>query len=244
LIEFSTKGEGMKLKGFTSHQIFNFARACVRCSVNSLVRLAVLFFIFNPSLSYAAKITFRQLSTDLQSADLNRKFNAIYMLKNFGAEGAAKTLSADLKLENEMHVKAAILDSLVILKDPDTIPSIEPLLSDPKDFVRQRAAYTIGLIGGSLAEKALLKALISEKNPHVRATAIQGLSFCGSSRSVPLLQQVLKESDPKIRTQAIHALIRIPGKEAEDALKAHQEPNPQLKQQRDDGLKVRTQGAK
>lgn len=232
----------MEILSIQAKGIFFYARACAR--VYSEACLILLALLLVPMLVTAVPLSFNQASNDIHSSDLKHKYAAIHALKDFAPQGAAALLAADLAVETDVHVRRAILESLTLLKDPSTIPAIAPLLSDSNALIRQRAAYAIGLIGGSSAEGFLAKALPTEKDRYVRETEIQGLGLCGSGQSLPLLLQQLKDKDPEIRSHVIHTLGRIPGKASHTALiSARGDSNPQIRKQVDMEINSVAQGA-
>ena len=165
-------------------------------------------------------------------------------MKSFRTPEAEQALLDALRQLKDPQFRAAILDSLTTLGDPASVKSITPLLSDKNNFLRQRAAYAIGLIGGPDAEPALLSALAVEKHPHARTTELQGLSLCGSSKSVPALQAALKDPSVAVRAHAIQALRRIPGSEAKKALAQASEHDPALRKRIQEALQEKAKGAR
>jgi HEAT repeat protein len=228
--------------------VFYFARARVRahtCAYGAAtIRIVLAIFFLAPAMVQAANLTFSKASSDLKSTDVAKKYQAIQALKNFSSEGAVATLLDALSHEKNNHIRVAILDSLTSLGDPSSVKTIAPLLSDPNTFVRQRAAYSIGLIGGADAEPALLAALPSEKQLYVRTTELQGLSLCGSVRSLNVVQAALNDPAPSVRAQAIQALRRMPAKDALKALNNVQEKDPKLKKRVQEAIQEKSKGAR
>ena len=135
------------------------------------------------------------------------------------------------------------LNSLTRLHDPASIPAIVPLLNSKSTFIRQRAAYAIGLIGGATAEKALAADFPLEHDAYVRSTELMGLSLCGSANSVATIQPGLRDPSPEVRAQAIEALHRIAGNASLNALRSATEKDPVLRQHIQQAIRERTNGA-
>jgi HEAT repeat protein len=216
---------------------FFFTRACARNRRRALVLLLL------PVACFGSSLTFSQASRDLKNSDLSHRAAAIQALKNFGPQGAVSALSAALGAEKDQHLQAAILDSLTTLKDLSAIAAIAPLLSAPTPFVRQKAAYAIGLLGGPQAEKALSAALPRERDTYVRSTELMGLSLCGSMQSLGVIQAALEDKQPEVRSQAIQALRRIPGNAAVKALRGHSESDPKLQKRIREAIQEKASGA-
>jgi HEAT repeat protein len=191
----------MDLLKFIGQSFVFFARVCIRAFGISTVVTALVF----------AASSLNQSISDLKSSDPNRKYSGIQALGRLNDRKAGNALTQALRSESDAQIRLAILDSLVTHGDAKRVTDIEPLLADPITPIRKRAAYTIGLLGGPLAETALSRSLAAEADPGVKAMILQGLSLCGSAQSVPAIQTQLSHPDAAVRAKAAEALHHIPG---------------------------------
>jgi len=233
----------MNFLGLGKGMNFYFARARAHAFENLKIQVVFSALLILPMVSQAAPLTFDQAAHDLTGSDIAKKYAAIYALQNFRIQGAAGLLATELASEKDSHVIAAILTSLTSLRDPDTVKTIAPLLSDKNSFVRQRAANAIGLIGGPDAEPAILPALAKEKHLHVRTTELQALSLCGSARSLAVISSALNDSSPVVRAHAIQALRRIPGPSSLQKLQSLNEKDPELLKRIREAIAEKIKGA-
>jgi HEAT repeat protein len=120
----------------------------------------------------------------------------------------------------------------------DAMPAIPALLkfldqADPKDRVAVVGTLTqVGAKDPNLST-TLVNLGLRDKDPAVRAAALQGLSKLGNVQAaLDMLTKMLKETDPAQRTSAITGLAAIAGtnKDAMQALKASlTDPSPTVR---------------
>lgn len=216
---------------FGRHETFFFARAC-----------AYIVMLFLNSALLAAPAD-RSIS-DLKSTDSRKKFQAIENLSRNRTTEAGDALSASLG-DPDPHVKLAVLDTLAAQHDSRRVPAIAGLLADSMPVIRQRAARTMGMIGGQIAEALLLSAFRREQDPAVRSAIVQALSICGSAQSVPDLQAALTDARPGIRANAAQALGRIPGPASLRALQSRgHDADPNVRRALNAAMKHKAKEAK
>jgi hypothetical protein len=94
-------------------------------------------------------------------------------------------------------------------------------MNDPDLTVRLSAAEGLGRLKDPRALRKLIEAL-SDESVAVRQEAIEGLEELADSSAVPALRNVcLEDDDKRVRLQAVSALKKIGGADAEEALAAY-----------------------
>jgi|GEM_PF-2114359 len=179
---------------------------------SGLIKTVLLAALILSPLS-ANEAAFEAAVTALKNSDLKTKFDGLEKIKAFRTPEAAQLLTRSAVKERDANFRLAVLDQLAVLQIPVIIPDLASLLRDKVPAVRQRTARVIGMLGGPLAEAALLPAVAKEKDPSVKAALIQALGLCGSKQSEGVLNAAAADADPAVRANAVHAHKRIKGKE-------------------------------
>lgn len=217
--------------------IFFYARACAYTRALRIVLVAV-------TVSQSADSVLDQAKRNLRSDNSQQKEQAIQTLKHLRTRAAADILSQALA-EAAPQDRLTLLDAIAETADSSRVDALKPFLDDPLAPVRKRAAYAIGLLGGLRAELALGQALATESDPGVKAMILQGLSICGSARSVPAIKAQMADPRVEVRTKAAEALKHIPGPEALAALEsALGDRDPVVRKQAYEARRRRSKGAR
>lgn len=181
--------------------------------------LLLLAFAFVSPLS-AGPLTAEEATLRLNDAQAARRMEGITVLKTLRRKETALLLQNALATEQDPQVQLALLDAMGSMPELVTARSLNAMTRHSLVPVRKRAVYVLGLIGGRDAERMLAQVLGREADANVKALALQGLSLCGSSLTVPEIEKALKDKRPKVRAKAVESLRHIPGKEAEKALES------------------------
>lgn len=172
---------------------------------------AISAFVLFVAASALAASPLDSTLADLKSPTLETRFAALENLKGQSSQTTAQAVASVAVRDGNVHVRLLALDVLGGYGVVSVIPTIEPLLRDTSASLRQRAARTIGMLGGSDAEEALLTRWPSETDASVQAAIVQGLSLCASSRSLQTLQAALSHPDSAVRKNAENAMQRLEG---------------------------------
>jgi HEAT repeat protein len=106
----------------------------------------------------------------------------------------------DLLRGSDVHVRRAAVRALLALDTSQVAPWLLPALDDPDADVRQGAVAALGLSGDKRAEMALLKRLLQDPAPGVRAEAAYHLGeLSGLDAAAVLRAAVEKEPDRGVR---------------------------------------------
>jgi HEAT repeat protein len=192
---------------------FFFSRACARAFERSSALILVFSALSAPVFAAAPSKDI----TDLRGKDAKKKHTAIRALRHDRSKAAREAAVQALTTESDARTRMALLDTIAAQGDPNQIPAIEPLLSDVSPVVRQRAALTIAMLGGPLAEDALLRHVGRESDANAKATAIRGLGVCASEKSLTALKSAASDADPAIRSAAQGVVKRLEAKKAHRA---------------------------
>ena len=133
-------------------------------------------------------------------------------IHNLGAMGATAQLRQLYQTSTSVEDKEAVLESLGIAGDVNTLAEIARAPGDPK--LRRRAIHGLGISGGRGALDALVAIYSSDKDSEVRNAAIEGLFIQDAGRE--LVQLARKETDPKMRRMLVEKLSVMDSKEAQD----------------------------
>jgi len=107
---------------------------------------------------------------------------------------------------DDHNVRVAAVQILGEIRDPAATPALcDVMLHDPSLDLRARAAASLGQLGGSAAEAALLDALSDEEWP-VRAQAARALGLLGAAAAAPALAAVMPDRHWWVRVNCAEAL--------------------------------------
>jgi HEAT repeat protein len=142
-------------------------------------------------------------------------------------EAARSPRSAD-----EADVRLAALEAIAVLvsrasparlrNHPDLVPVLLEAAEDERREVRERAAFTLGVVGGDRAE-ACLERMLADAKTEVRYNAATGLARHGNAKCIAVLREML---DPQ-QADSRRAMIRVNALRAIDRL-ADANPNADL----------------
>ncbi|MFN3485587.1 MAG: HEAT repeat domain-containing protein [Planctomycetota bacterium] len=134
---------------------------------------------------------------------------------------AAGFLLERVRQEADVEVRAACLDALGAIKDPETLPELVKLLDDPDGVVRKYAAFNVGAV----AERALdrsgavqaLRRKLSDPRPDVGWNAALALAYFledGSGADTlkkmldrAYLREAIDPKDPNAEILAARAIV-------------------------------------
>ncbi len=108
----------------------------------------------------------------------------------------------------DVRLRAAALEVLQALPDPEAAPAVARALGDAKPSVRIGAARALALTGGDVAVSALLGQL-DDTDANVRREVIAGLATIVDARAVVPLLGKMQDQQPEIRREAADALGAI-----------------------------------
>jgi hypothetical protein len=167
----------------------------------------------------------------LRYDDFEVQTGAAEALGTLGADGIDE-LILSLKTRDK-NVKLGIIEALTVLRDPRSVPSLIPLLTDASNEVRWEAAIALGEINDPGAIPPLRQAL-RDSDKYVRygaASALRNMGWKPASAeeeafvhvglqewqvvqeigepAIPALSLVLRDRDSSVRMQAIDILGSI-----------------------------------
>lgn len=166
--------------------------------------------------------------------DPNLQIKAIHLLAAAQGSNAASTLENVYGKSNDHSVKRAVLDSYLVMNDPDRVVRVAQHESDPE--LARHAINELGAMGAvsrlseiynATSSKELKSAIInayvaagskgadalgaiasSEQDPDLRRKAIRNIGASGGSSAIPtLLAMYSKSSDEESKKAAIDALF-------------------------------------
>ncbi len=215
-----------------------FARARVYISETCTAIFWVLVLVFP---AFAAPLDVPQAIANLKSADLKTQYAALEILKAVHTAEVAVVVAEAAVRERDVNFRLTALDQVAVHALPQVIPTISPLLRDPRVAVRQRTARVIGMLGTPAAERALVDALRRERDTNVKAALMQGLSLCGSDTSAEAIEAAMRNAPREVRANGVGALRRMRGPKSTAALeKARADKDLNVRKMADDEVKERT----
>jgi len=172
----------------------------------------------------------------LRYDDFEVQTRAAEALGTLGGEGIDELILA-LKTRNK-DVRLGIIEALSVIRDPRSVPSLIPLLSDVSSEVRWEAAIALGEINDPRAAPSLRQSL-RDPDKYVRYGAASALRKMGrepesdeerafqsvglqewqavqaiGEPAIPALSRVLYDRDSDVRIQAIEILGSIGNEQA------------------------------
>lgn len=110
---------------------------------------------------------------------------------------------------DDHNVRVAAVQILGEIRDPAATPALcDVLRFDPSLDLRARAAASLGQLGGSEAQAALLEALSDEEWP-VRCQAARALGLLGAAAAAPALAAAMPDHHWWVRVNCAEALARL-----------------------------------
>jgi cyclophilin family peptidyl-prolyl cis-trans isomerase/HEAT repeat protein len=88
------------------------------------------------------------------------------------------------------------------LQDGRCLDNVIKMLDDASDYVRIEAAFALGQIGQSAAEKPLIDVIHSNELIEVKVRAVEALGKVGAERSIPVRSNLLKNDNSALRAEA------------------------------------------
>ena len=147
-----------------------------------------------------------------QNRDL--RFTTVKVLSRFKNRQAAYAMSEQLAVETDSEIKGVLLDSLIDMRDAGGYRGMEKILSDPVLTLRIRAAYSLGLVGGTRGLQLLYKS-VKDDDYRVRAESCNSLGNFKEKGVVQTLNSVVRnDSDRYVRLAALYSLDRLREKSA------------------------------
>jgi len=143
----------------------------------------------------------------LFSGDEERILQNIHLLSQFGSEKVARAL-ASIQDARSALVREAVVEYHRKYGYPFG-GSLERLLNDPTDFVREKSAHYVYQSGEERYVHVMQK-LLEDRSPRVRRFAVLFLRDVGTMNALPVLTQALaEEEDPENQRHVRLALSGI-----------------------------------
>ncbi len=135
----------------------------------------------------------------------NSKLQEIYAARN---SKDIATLSRYLRDDDEYVRQQAVL-SIASLGISSNYQLIEPLLTDAVPKVRIAAAYSLGVLGNTKAEGALIKAYSHEPYDYVKKWILEALGNCASEYGVKFLCSLDTKDNKNLVEGQAYAFVRL-----------------------------------
>ena len=110
---------------------------------------------------------------------------------------------------SKTYVQKGIIDTFILIKDNDTIPTLLNALGSNEKGIRQRAAEALGHFSDAIVVEALIKCLTNDPSPAARKYAAQSLGRIGDQKALQSLINALKDEGMLVRQFAVGALVKI-----------------------------------
>jgi HEAT repeats len=131
-------------------------------------------------------------------------------LGEINSASSRQELIAWFDRSRDLRLRSTIVEAIARTGHPNNLTFLASLLpghsAEPDDYIRQKAALGIGLIGGDAAVMALRDAPESP-NPHVNRTVVQALGNSNSGSAVPVLIDRARGPNGYVKNEVCTALI-------------------------------------
>jgi HEAT repeat protein len=136
------------------------------------------------------------------------------------------------------ETRAAAIDALKGLRDPQAVPPLIRALGDPAEEVSRAAATALGRIGDARAVEPLCRVVENTAAPAwLRYDAVRALGVLKEVRAVPTLLKALGDADAHLRKVTAQALGDIGDASAVPGLtQAAQDPEEAVREQAAEAL--------
>ncbi|MEO8435465.1 MAG: HEAT repeat domain-containing protein [Pyrinomonadaceae bacterium] len=126
----------------------------------------------------------------LNSEDPEERRNALVHLGNLRRAESSRVALVALN-DSSALVRATAAHAVLSLPAPEVITALVPLLADKSEFVRQSAAYSLGMTRSRGAVEHLVARLMSDKDHGVRGAAAVALGHIRDESAVTPLVAIL-----------------------------------------------------
>ncbi|MEQ8192549.1 MAG: HEAT repeat domain-containing protein, partial [Candidatus Eremiobacterota bacterium] len=110
-----------------------------------------------------------------------------------GNRAAVKPLIKALK-DADPHVRWRAAAALGKLRDESAVEEIKRLLNDPKDFVREYAVESLGVIGDLRAVDTLMSKGLRDKSNAVKLKVVKALVILGDPKAIDSIREQRKKT--------------------------------------------------
>lgn len=195
--------------------------------VNMSIKEALIHGCFE---SASDRTIFDKVATDLLDKDIEIRMLAAAELGKMGNKAAVPVLHAAIA-QGDGHLVTEIINSLIALGDPASVPIMFDCTQSPNERVRVCALRGLyKLAPDDEKVRPIFHEGLGDQHPEVRKTAATMLGWLDDANAVPALVQCLSDDDIRVRKAVIAALANIRDKSCLGAL---------IRQLRDEDLDIR-----
>jgi HEAT repeat protein len=137
-----------------------------------------------------------------------------------GEPGAIAPLCRRLAVERYADVRAAIVNALCAVPQPQVVGRFVALLKHDRDDVRESAARGLGKLRAPAASSDLRDA-VNDPSWAVRAAAVEAVGGYPTAEAYDTLRLALSDDHEKVRLAAVRGLAGRPEPEAVEVLRLH-----------------------
>ena len=132
----------------------------------------------------------------------------------------AEELIKQLASEDSYQQQLAFM-RLEALREPATLPAIQPYLEHRDPDTRAYAVRALGAIGGPVEAPTLLRILRTDRHPRIRRAALLALESFGQAdpEILPAFLKALRDRSPEVRMTAVDIVSRIDNPQAREAVR-------------------------
>jgi hypothetical protein len=182
-----------------------------------LVLLWMLVFISIPAsiflLPHKEPITIPELIMNLET---DKRDETLSSLGKLGAPAIGPLIQA-YQDTDDWYLRAAIADTLKLVRDKNAVEPLIVGLQHTDPFVRSGVAEALGWIGSNDAVEPLI-AVLDDKYEMVQIASAEALERIGNERAVEPLIGLINDWTPDVRVAIVHALISLGDKRAEEPI--------------------------
>lgn len=154
----------------------------------------------------------------LTDSDPLIRLHAAVLLDKMADPSAAKQLKDALAKESDPQAKTLMLEAVIRLEGEKSRPSLMPMLTEQDNF-----SYKLVIMGAmvrfdSYGDKTVIRKLLANESPQVRAQAIYMLARMGDKESAGAIAGLLETDQTSVHQAAARALGKIGDESHLDAL--------------------------
>lgn len=183
-----------------------------------LVSQGIVFFAVTTFLTGGCSRSVDDLIGDLGSERMTVRMKAATTLsRDTGTETTAKLIAQFDK--NDERMTFIVCQVLGNRADTTAIPALGRMAGHANPYIRGKALWSIGNIGGLSGKPYLIKGL-QDSIPSVRQAAVQGVGLLYDSTAPTLLYPMLRDPVDSVRTAAVLSLYNLRAIKAANVLAA------------------------
>ncbi len=150
-----------------------------------------------------------ELLTAVRSKDSQLMYESLVALRKINVRSAATEITSTVR-DPDRKVQVAAIETAGLLFNKDALPDLREVLKTTRDKEVRRAALTAIAMLPEAANRGVLAAYLSDRDPQLRGAAAEGLGRLNDPADLPAIQKAFdEEKDGSARLSLAFALVML-----------------------------------